>query len=140
MVAAQRRDRVDGAVLNESALVIRYFGDQVMIACCCLIGDRISTIVPAPEPLLAPVPDAFGGFTGRATIPIMVVSVLSIRAVNTDGVFPVKARRPCRRYRWSVNSVASRDSSAHWSFSPMGVHTKNRRLLRQNILSAQRLF
>jgi maltooligosyltrehalose trehalohydrolase len=56
VVAAQRRDRVDGAVLNESALVIRYFGDQDDDRLLLLNWGQDLDYRPAPEPLLAPVP------------------------------------------------------------------------------------
>jgi maltooligosyltrehalose trehalohydrolase len=55
VIAAQRRDRIDGAVLGTTAFVLRWFGGAS--------GDRLLVVnlgadadyVPAPEPLLAPV-------------------------------------------------------------------------------------
>ena len=56
VVAAQRRDRLDGAVLSESALVIRYFGEQGDDRLLLLNWGQDLAYTPAPEPLLAPVP------------------------------------------------------------------------------------
>jgi maltooligosyltrehalose trehalohydrolase len=55
VIAGQRRDRMDGAVLGSSAFVLRWFDD--------VHGDRLLVLnlgtellyEPAPEPLLAPV-------------------------------------------------------------------------------------
>jgi maltooligosyltrehalose trehalohydrolase len=55
VLAAQRREALDGAVLGPDAFVLRWFGDD---------GDRLLVVnlgrdlhlEPAPEPLLAPVP------------------------------------------------------------------------------------
>lgn len=57
VIAAQARDRVDGAVLGRTSFVLRWFGGEQ--------GDRLLVVnlgpddayEPAPEPLLAPVPD-----------------------------------------------------------------------------------
>jgi maltooligosyltrehalose trehalohydrolase len=55
VIAAQRRDRVDGAVLGSSTLVIRFFGenrdDRLLVI---NLGTRFE-YKPAPEPLIAPV-------------------------------------------------------------------------------------
>ena len=54
VVGAQRRDRLDGAVLSERALVIRFFGDggDDRLFLINVGGDLAYN--PAPEPLLAP--------------------------------------------------------------------------------------
>ena len=123
VVAAQRRDRVDGAVLNESALVIRYFGDQDDDRLLLLNWGQDSTIGRLLSRCWLRFQVAFGDFTGRATIPITAVTVSSIRAVSMDGVFPARARRSLPPYRWSVNSVASgtplRVGHSHrWVYTP----------------------
>lgn len=57
VIAAQRRDRIDGAVIGPNAFIIRFFGEDR--------GDRLLVVnlgaqfeyKPSPEPLLAPVND-----------------------------------------------------------------------------------
>ena len=55
VIAAQRRDAIDGAVLDEGAFVLRWFGtgDDDRILVVNLSADL--QFDPAPEPLLAPV-------------------------------------------------------------------------------------
>jgi maltooligosyltrehalose trehalohydrolase len=56
VIRAQRRDRLDGAVLGDAAFVLRYFGpgddDRILVV---NLGPDLD-VHPAPEPLLAPVP------------------------------------------------------------------------------------
>jgi 1,4-alpha-glucan branching enzyme len=59
VIAAQRRDRVDGAVLNADALVIRFFGEAGDDRLLLLNWGQDLAYTPAPEPLLAPVPDGY---------------------------------------------------------------------------------
>ena len=55
VIGAQRRDRIDGAVLDDAAFMLRWFGadadDRVLVV---NLGDDLE-YDPAPEPLLAPV-------------------------------------------------------------------------------------
>jgi maltooligosyltrehalose trehalohydrolase len=55
VIAAQRRDRIDGAVLDDGAFLLRWFGagddDRLLVV---NLGADL-TYDPAPEPLLAPV-------------------------------------------------------------------------------------
>ncbi len=57
VLARQHRGMIDGAVLGPQALVLRYFtetdDDRLLVV---NLGPDLSCI-PAPEPLLAPVPD-----------------------------------------------------------------------------------
>jgi maltooligosyltrehalose trehalohydrolase len=60
LIARQDRTRLDGAVLSLDAFVLRFFGDAE-------VTDRLLVVnlgsdlefVPAPEPLLAPIPDGW---------------------------------------------------------------------------------
>jgi len=56
VIAAQRRDRVDGAVLSSDALVFRFFGEGGDDRLLLLNWGQDLAYSPAPEPLLAPVP------------------------------------------------------------------------------------
>ena len=55
VIAAQRRDRLDGAVLSAEALVLRYFGEGGDDRLLLLNWGQELPYSPAPEPLLAPV-------------------------------------------------------------------------------------
>jgi maltooligosyltrehalose trehalohydrolase len=59
VIAAQRRDRVDGAVLNADALLIRFFGEAGDDRLLLLNWGQDLAYSPAPEPLLAPVPGGY---------------------------------------------------------------------------------
>jgi maltooligosyltrehalose trehalohydrolase len=54
VIAAQRRDRIEGAVFNERAFVLRWLdetrGDRLLVV---NLGEEL-TLTVAPEPLLAP--------------------------------------------------------------------------------------
>lgn len=63
VIAAQRRDRVDGAVLSSDALVLRFFGEGGDDRLLLLNWGPDLAYSPAPEPLLAPV-------TGRDWRPV----------------------------------------------------------------------
>ncbi|HKN86562.1 MAG TPA: malto-oligosyltrehalose trehalohydrolase [Nitrospiraceae bacterium] len=56
VIAGQRRDRVDGAVLSSEAVVIRFFGEAGDDRLLLLNWGPDLAYSPAPEPLLAPVP------------------------------------------------------------------------------------
>jgi maltooligosyltrehalose trehalohydrolase len=56
VIAAQRRDRLDGAVLSAEAVVVRFFGDGDGDRLLLLNWGQELPYSPAPEPLLAPVP------------------------------------------------------------------------------------
>jgi maltooligosyltrehalose trehalohydrolase len=55
-IAAQRRDRLDWAVLSAEALVVRFFGEADDDRLLLLNWGQELSYCPAPEPLLAPVP------------------------------------------------------------------------------------
>ncbi|MGH8056786.1 MAG: DUF3459 domain-containing protein, partial [Candidatus Entotheonellia bacterium] len=55
IVAAQARDRIDGAVLGPGALVIRFFGGDGDDRLLCVNLGADLAYDPAPEPLLAPI-------------------------------------------------------------------------------------
>ena len=56
LFAAQRPGGVDGAVLSESAFVLRYFAEDGADRLVGVNLGRTLPLVPAPEPLLAPPP------------------------------------------------------------------------------------
>jgi maltooligosyltrehalose trehalohydrolase len=56
VIAAQRRDRLDGAVLSGEAVVLRFFGEAGDDRLLLLNWGQELPFSPAPEPLLAPVP------------------------------------------------------------------------------------
>jgi maltooligosyltrehalose trehalohydrolase len=53
-IAAQSREQIDGAVLSDSAFVLRWGDDRLLLV---NLGDELM-LHPAPEPLLAPPQDA----------------------------------------------------------------------------------